>query len=183
MFFSNSLVQRLFLRTIVLLIGVSFIVFTGCQGKKRPDGFPKLYSVTLEVLQKGQPAEGVAITLVSKNQSVPWAVGGKTDASGKAILVTHGQYRGVPNGEYSVIMSKTETDNIDELLAGPDETKRQDKADQNKSYKTYSLIETKYNDAKTSDLELKVEGKSINQTFDLGPAVKVLISTYRPGSL
>ncbi|MDO5566319.1 MAG: hypothetical protein Q4G59_06645 [Planctomycetia bacterium] len=179
----KPVIQTVFPRWMFVLTLVFFVVISaGCKGEKRPKGFPELYPVTLEVLNEGKPAEDVAITLVSKDQSIRWSVGGRTDASGKAILMTHGQYRGVPSGDYSVTMTKTDMDNKEEFLTGLDETKK-DSGGEKKCYNTYSLIDQKNNDAKTSGLELKVEDKGTTQSYELGPAVKKLISTYRPGSM
>ncbi|MCL2622354.1 MAG: hypothetical protein FWD31_01705 [Planctomycetaceae bacterium] len=37
-----------------------------------------------------------------------WTIGSVTDADGKAIIVTHGQFRGAPAGKFKVCVSKRE---------------------------------------------------------------------------
>lgn len=162
---------------------ISILLLSGCTSEKRPDGFPKIHPLDIRILQKGQPVEGVTVSLFSKGEKIPWTTGGKTNASGDAIIMTHGKYRGIPSGTYSVVLSKTETDNFDELLKGTDETKRTPNVNVTKSFNTYSLIDLKYTKEKTTPLELKIENKGMSQSFDIGDPVKIQISTYTPGSM
>jgi len=58
----------------------------GCGGEKKPVGFPPIYPVTLHVTQEGKPLEGASVALVAPDGSVPWVVGGTTDADGNVKL-------------------------------------------------------------------------------------------------
>lgn len=84
---------------------VSAVAFSaGCNQEKLPDGMPELFPLTLNVTQGGEPAEDVLLTFYG--DSLAWGVGGKSDAQGKVVVMTQGQYRGVPAGDYTVVASK-----------------------------------------------------------------------------
>ena len=88
---------------LVLLAG------SGCNRENRPPGLPDLYPVTLTILLDDQPLAGALVFLHTENPEIAnWTVGSYTDNDGKAIIVTHGQFRGAPAGKFKVCVSKTE---------------------------------------------------------------------------
>jgi len=113
----------------------------------------------------------VSIRLVPKIAS-EWPVSSITNADGKANLVTYGQFAGAPAGEYTVVLSKTVSEEVepakDEYTSGVT--------------KIYSLIDEKYTKPETSTLEITIEKKRSSQTFDAGKPVRVLVDTIRPGT-
>ena len=89
------------------LVASCFLTF-GCGGKPKPDGMPDLYKTTIVVTQNGAPLADAALSLQSDDPSLKWAVGGKTDANGRAELTTHGDFKGAPAGTYRVGVVKME---------------------------------------------------------------------------
>jgi hypothetical protein len=162
--------SRFFIFLIVL------IIFSGCNDTKRPDGLPKLYSCKITIRQDKSPVEGVRISLYDGDVSNKWSIGGVTDASGTAVLQTHGQFAGVPSGKFKVVLAKTETEGgtpSDEFMP----TKKQE------TVRIYSLIDKKYLEESTTTLEINIENKSVTETFEIGPATRILIQTIKPGDV
>ena len=83
------------------------LAFVGCGGEPRPDGFPKLYPVSLTFIQEGEPVADAAVILLPQDDN-RWSSGGATDANGVAVLRTHGRFLGVPVGKYKVMVTKQE---------------------------------------------------------------------------
>ncbi|MDR1492555.1 MAG: hypothetical protein LBT05_07525 [Planctomycetaceae bacterium] len=93
----------------ILCFALLFIGNLGC-GQKKPEGFPKVVTYTIVVNNDGQPESDVSIFLSPDNAlRGAWVAGGKTNASGKSVLVTsQGDYRvkGIPEGKYQVSLNK-----------------------------------------------------------------------------
>ena len=88
---------------------LAFLVCSGCSGENRPPGLPALYPVTLTIMLDGQPLADALVFLHPEDQAIAnWTVGSYTDAEGRAIIVTHGQFRGAPAGKFKVCVSKME---------------------------------------------------------------------------
>lgn len=149
-----------------LLICIVSIVL-GC-GPKQPDGMPKLYPCVLNLTQDGKPAEGFEVQLVSKGETIPWMIGGVSDAQGTVKIVANGNFDGAPAGLFAVVIHKTLTEGVDQSAEV-----------QTKPIKIYTLIEEKFNSEKTTPLEIKIEGKT-SQNLDLGKPVKILTETIKP---
>ena len=95
---------------VFLALTMAFLLtLSGCH-KNVPKGFPKIYPCKITLTQEGTPAEGVRVYLLSKGEKCPWSIGGVTDASGVAVLKTHGQYVGAPKGTFAIVLEKTETE-------------------------------------------------------------------------
>ena len=85
-----------------------------CMGCTRlpdwPKGMPDLTPCTIEVMFGGERLADVSVLLKPKdagnNTSPVWPAGGKTDAQGKAVMMTAAHYRGVVPGEYIVSFEK-----------------------------------------------------------------------------
>jgi len=86
-----------------------FFVCNGCSNENRPDGLPPLFPVTLTILLDDQPIDSALVILYTEDKAIAnWTIGSVTDADGKAIIVTHGQFRGAPAGKFKVCVSKRE---------------------------------------------------------------------------
>ncbi|MDO5553740.1 MAG: hypothetical protein Q4G68_08260 [Planctomycetia bacterium] len=158
---------------IMLMVVPSF--FIACGGAKRPDGMPQLVPCQVTLTSQGQPVAGVSITLIPKQSGLErWSSAGLTDASGTAALVTYGQYKGVPSGEFKVVLGKTVTE------GGENDTETTPLA-KREAISTFSLVDVKYIQEATTPLELKVENRSVAESFEIGPEVKVLIDKFIPG--
>ena len=91
--------------TIILVL----LICNGCSKENRPDDLPKLYPVTLTITIDGKPLGGALVNLFTEDQSISkWTIGGYTNAEGKLILATHGQFRGAPAGKFKVCVRKSE---------------------------------------------------------------------------
>ena len=79
----------------------------GC-GQKLPPGMPRLNPCVITVNMDGKPVENVTVLLLS--DEVRWGCTGITNSSGKASLVTDGKYKGIPAGNYKVLLSRIDTE-------------------------------------------------------------------------
>lgn len=82
------------------------IVAVGCNKQDLPPGFPELNPTTLTFVCDGSPLADADIMLVPTGAPSQWVVGGKTDADGKLVVRTHGEYLGAPEGEMAVTVRK-----------------------------------------------------------------------------
>jgi hypothetical protein len=99
--------QKSFYVLVTILI---FLVCSGCSNDNRPKDFPRLYPVTLTITQDDQPLDNALVLLYAENEvDARWTVGSRTDAQGKAIIMTHGQFRGSPAGKFKVCVMKSES--------------------------------------------------------------------------
>ena len=150
---------------------VLFLSFGGCSPSNRPDGMPPLHPCTVTITQNGSPAADVSVRFVTKETSA-WPVTGTTDASGKAAMVTYGQFKGAPLGEYTVVVSKTESESeggaTNEYSSG--------------ITRIFSLIAVEHTQEETSKLQITVQKGSNAETFEVGEPVRILVDTIRPGT-
>ncbi|MDR2441007.1 MAG: hypothetical protein LBE12_16730 [Planctomycetaceae bacterium] len=163
-------------------IRLSFIIFLSigmtlaCNRVQKPNGLPKLFPCTIVITQNGVPVQGILISLVDPTVTEHWAVSGLTNISGTATIRTHGNFVGAPSGVYKVILSKTEK-------TGEDDTTSGTLPSQLVPLQIYSLIDTKYNDEATTPLKITVENKKVTETFEIGPAVRILVQTINPNNI
>ncbi|MCL2118549.1 MAG: Ig-like domain-containing protein [Planctomycetaceae bacterium] len=96
-----------------LTIILALLVCYGCSKENRPDDLPQLYPVTLTITMDGQPLENALVNFFAEDKAISkWTVGSITDSHGKAIIVTHGQFRGAPAGKFKVCVRKTEMPDV-----------------------------------------------------------------------
>ncbi len=158
-----------------LCAAIILLVQSGCS-KPRPDGMPPLVDCTIVLkYSDGKPAEGVTVVLRPVSQGLEkWSSAGKTDSSGKAKIVTYGQYPGAPEGEYKVVLNKVE-------IVG--EANSEDgTAVQTEPIEYYSLVETDYTTEEKTPLSLTVGKKSVSETFDVGKETRELVDRFVPGA-
>jgi len=85
----------------------------GCSDAKRPKDLPRLYPVTLTITMDDKPLADAFVMLYTDNMAdAKWTVGGRTDAEGKAMIVTHGQFHGAPAGKFKVCVTKSEESEV-----------------------------------------------------------------------
>jgi len=145
----------------VLLILVAFSV-VGCSKQLKPDGFPPLYPASVLITQDGQPLKGAKVILFhTDDASQRWGIFGTTDGSGRAVFVTHGKFRGAPEGEYLVAVYKQEEVEV---------ARRGD----NIITEAFTLIEEQYTDREKSPLRIQIQRRGKNHgEFDVGKPVRV----------
>lgn len=143
------------LLTFVLLV---FLLLgpLGCsRGPQKPEGLPDLHPVTLTVIQDGKPLDGAIVSLRPLDSSNHWGSNGLTDANGKAIIKTHGDFAGAPVGKYKVAVIKTEVETS------------------GKTSVSYNIINPVYTTYDTTTLEIEVGTGSNETSLDLGEAVRI----------
>jgi hypothetical protein len=151
-----------------LLLWMSFIS-SGCSKIEYPKDLPRLYSGTITMTQQNIPLTDASILLtpIDGNQ---WNAGGTTDINGKAVLYTHGRYKGVAVGTYKVTIDKyeigSEPPNAETIYRTTGNYPTPD---------AYSFVDLKYTDLNKTPLEVIISEKNRNFSFDLGPAVHVLL--------
>lgn len=145
------------------------VLATGCRHVPKPKDFPPVYPCSIAVTQEGKPLADAEVLLFSKDESCRWAVAGTTDSAGVARLRTHGRFVGVPEGTFVVTVIKTDTDPYE-----PGEDRR-------KPINVYTYVGKQYTHISTSPLEIKIEKRKNNATFDLGPGGRVLFESIAPG--
>ena len=163
----------------VAAILVALFILSGCNhAPKKPANMPDLYSCKIAITQEEKPLKGAVVRLEPKTGgSIGWRCDGKTNAKGVAEIATGIDFKGVPEGEYVVCVSKTEL----EPSAFPDKAPT-DPVEREKwrvgvnaeaiTRKTYRYVKPEFNDAKkTSHSITIVKGKN-EATFDVGEPIK-----------
>ena len=153
------------------MLAVALLGMAGCGGEKRPDGFPRLYPLTIHVTQEGKPLEGATIALVTPDGTVPWAVAGTTDAEGNAKMMTQGKYPGAPEGKFNVQILKTVYEGQQEYLdvlnaEGP-------AAAQRVEVNVFQYVEDAYTSITNTPVKVEVTKSTKILEVDAGPAVKI----------
>lgn len=144
------------------------LVLTGCSGDVTPDGMPNLQPLALTVTQQGAPLEGASVQLIATDPANSrWASGGTTDAEGKVVLKTLGQYEGVVPGTYKVTFYKMATEGN---AAAP----AVDSPSSGGSTEAFLVIDPKYQTETTTPVEIAVvQGVDSLPAIDLGAPVKI----------
>jgi len=140
------------------------LVVAGCGGEPKPDGFPKLYPVSLKFIQEGEPCADTLVFLFPQEKS-KWSSGGVTNSDGVAVLRTHGKFVGVPAGKYKLTVQKYETvskGSQNSELGAPIKIE------------VYDIIDANYRDPDKTPLEIEVvSGKNKFEPFDLGKKIRI----------
>jgi len=148
------------INSIVYGLILTILLLAGCEKKDVPKGFPKLYPVTLELVQAENPLAEATVSLYPVDAASHWSCGGFSDANGRAVLATHGGHNGVPAGKYKVAVIKA-------IIEGTPAT-----MDEPGTSATFSLIERKYTSQKTTTLEIDVQPGQNHFRLDVGSPVK-----------
>ena len=96
------------MRFMIGFLSLSMLVLTlaGC-GSAKPEDFPEVFPTTLTVTKAGAPVANLDVVF-NATGAMKYAVAGKTDASGKAVLSTRASVyteNGAPAGSYKVTFS------------------------------------------------------------------------------
>ena len=153
---------------------LAFLLPCGCSKEPLPDGMPTLHPVELTFLQDGQPLAEATVKLYPQDADLQrWEAGGVTDEAGKVIMSTQSRYRGVAAGSFKVTVSKIDRD--PSTFKGEMNDSRIEEFERAESArKSYDVVEPKYKDSKTTDLELTVVSGKNAQQFDVGKPVRVI---------
>ncbi|MGN0930850.1 MAG: hypothetical protein ACI4NP_03950 [Thermoguttaceae bacterium] len=144
---------------LILAAAGACVATSGC-GQKLPEGIPDLVPVTLVLTQEGAPLDEATVSCVPVDTANSrWSCGGTTDAKGELPLTTLGQYKGVPEGEYKVVVMKM-------LIENPPQT-RDDPPGQR-----YRLVPEEYESADATPLTFTASKDQKRVELDLGPAIK-----------
>ncbi len=141
----------------VVILAVFFAAswFCGCgKTPERPEDLPELFATELKVNSYGGPVADAKITLVPADGSKSkWSCGGTTNKHGVAYLKTLEQFTGVPEGEYKVLVQKTE--------GNPP---------------AFDLVDQKFKNALTTTLQVEIMRQKLNSvSVDVGSPVHVEI--------
>ena len=172
-------------RTLTLSIILLLVVFllSGCGGSARPDGLPKLYPVSITVIQEEAPLEGAMVQLVAIDEDSDlsrWGPTGVTDASGVAVLRTDGKYDGAPLGIFKVVVSKNEREphphpEWASLPHGDPNALKYDELDRRR--KTISYIETQYSSIADTPLTVEIIAGRKTYSVEVGKRSKNEVKT------
>ena len=168
--------MRCFRQLTCFLAMACLIALFGCnRGPQLPSDVPKLIPCKITVTQEGAPLAGATVILdVAGGGS--WRTAGTTDSAGVVVPMTNGQFEGVPEGKYKVVVTKTEQDASSIPPApeagAPGYDEWMQKYAMTEGPARYSLIEKPFTAAKTTTLELEVSGKSVEKTIDVGKKVR-----------
>ena len=160
-------------------VALSCLLFVsaGCGGgPPRPADMPPLSPASISVVQEGTPLEGASVSLFSEDTNFKWTVVGMTDASGTAVLKTHAQFPGAPQGTYKVVITKTEQPEETPFFPDNEEGQRMraehQRATSQGRITLYTLVDKQYTDAATTPLTITIgQGKNSEQ-FDVGKPVR-----------
>ncbi|MDR3197731.1 MAG: hypothetical protein LBU34_07660 [Planctomycetaceae bacterium] len=161
------------------MISLLTVVFSmGCGNeRRRPEGMPKLYRCTLRLTQEGIPLANAVVSLHSVSQTFSWTVGGRTDENGTAEIFTDSYFKGVPEGDFKIVVHKSEivTPKPPDVLPQSEEEISRIFTHINRNIHEYSLVDIQFTDVKKSPLILTVKKSKNNETFELGEKVRFKI--------
>lgn len=161
-------------------IVTAVLPFAGCGSVEMPDGMPSLIPATIVLTQAEKPLADAELTLYSTSTPPSsWAVSGKTDAAGKAVLMTSGQYKGAPAGPYTLCVRKAEVE-IKPDLKDEDGKPMEFTAEQTSNPQTmdmrylnyFDTVDPQYWKPDTSKLKIEVSDANKEFKFDLGEAIR-----------
>ena len=163
--------------SLLSLFLLAFCFTLGCSDVKRPEGLPKLYPCSLTFTQEGKPMEGAVITLVSSDPDFRWTIGGIANPSGTAKIMTHGQYPGVPEGEYRVLIRKVEEEEVNSFKEiDPDTGKEMITGG---VIKVYTTVDKDYTDLEKTPIKITIEKRKYSEAFECGKPIRELLTTTR----
>ncbi|MDR1962475.1 MAG: carboxypeptidase-like regulatory domain-containing protein [Planctomycetaceae bacterium] len=158
----------------VLLIFL-LLPYFGCNGSPHPHDLPPLYPAVLVLTQEGKPLENALVVLYSTDSNFKWSVAAVSDRNGKATLLTHGKFFGVPAGEYKIIITKTEAS--DQNVSDSNSSHNPEVYTPIPTRTLFSLVEKQYTDIATTPFTIIIEkGKNV-QNLDIGKAVREKFQT------
>jgi hypothetical protein len=162
---SKTIIQILYSGLLIILL----FPHHGCDRSVRPHDLPQLYPTVITLTQEGKPLENALVLLYSTDLNFKWSAAAVSDHNGKATILTHGKFPGVPVGEYKIVVTKTEPSDQDLLKPASDYNPEVHVV--MPKITLFSFIEKQYTDITTTPLTITIEkGKNVHN-FDLGKAV------------
>lgn len=138
------------------------LMLSGCVRQNKPDGMPALVPCTITVAQDGVPLFDANVTLHPADGN-KWTGNGATDKNGKAMIFTWGTHPGIAPGKYSVTVAKVETEKLPPRPTGSGPGKMPD---------SFNLVDLKYGEKETTDLEIVIVKGNRNYAVDVGAAIR-----------
>ena len=160
-----------------IITALALCVLLGCGQRKRPDGLPVLYPCEITITQGGLPLAGAVVRLAPEEGTLAWPIVGKTNADGVAVIETHVDFPGAPEGTFKVLVSKTELTPSKYTPpaenASVEEWNKYSDLSSAENRWTIMRVKPEYNDVgKTSHSITIIKGKN-QQTFDVGDPVEI----------
>ena len=120
------------------------VAMAGCTSSETPlpEGAPPLYNVSGQVTYHNSPVAEAIVVFAPKNGKV--GASARTDAEGRFTAQAFPPHKGMPEGDFAVTVTKTES--VDVSGGDPD----------NKQTKTKYIIPQKFGNASKSGLSVKV---------------------------
>ena len=154
----------------------------GC-GQKLPSDLPPLFPTTLVIVQEGKPLADAVITMTTSESK--WSVTGMTNSQGEAKMFVNGTYEGAPEGEFKVIVNKTETEKPN-IPPPPSDADPNAMSHYNEKIapllaqaKTYNLVEPVNGTFETTPLAVSVVRGTSRYSLDIGKAVRIEVKQRR----
>ena len=165
-------------------LAASLLFAVGCGGQKTPPDMPKLQPTTIVITQEGAPCEGASVQLVKPDDlNYKWLAGGVTDAQGRCEILTHGKYKGAPEGEFAVVVYKTIRGESETRKNVPEPSDPKEAMEWNEKVAAEETatdeIDQKYKKADTTDLRVTVKSGKNEETFEVGPKVSIVVEAFR----
>lgn len=161
----------------ILVVSLVLLPAWGCspKGPVRPDGLPSLFPCEITITQEDKPLAGALIELRNKTQPSSWATDGVTDENGVAQIKINGTFPGVPEGEYQVLVTKTDFSPSkfpETPPTNPVEKEKWSEARAREQRDTFRLVEAQYGNSQKSSLSITVSKDGGTATFDVGKAIR-----------
>lgn len=142
----------------VVATAASLLGASGCGGPKRPKIYPTTGTVTLD----GKPLADATVSFVPTSGPPS---DGRTDASGKYVIMTAGE-PGAPFGACKVTVSKhTSPGSMPTMAPSPDDMKKMYEA-KKKGEKNKEEVPAKYGRTDTSGFKADVTSDPAKNVFD-----------------
>ena len=141
-------------------------VALGCsKGPKKPADLPALNPTTITVTYDDGEAvtdAQVVLRLAQSNGGRVWNVTGVTDATGKATMMTDGNWEGVPAGDYEGMVTKEVSEFEEPETPGGSATLKS----------VTRLVKTQYNNPHDSGLTATIQSGSNQIEFKVGEKIE-----------
>jgi hypothetical protein len=156
------------MKQIIISLIFTVVSLTGCgKDNSRPKDLPLLYPCVVTIIQEGKPLDRAVVEFIAVDAAAKYRAVSITDTNGHVAMSTYG-FDGVPAGKYKICVWKT-------VIEGVIQSTNKEGESVNTEGTEYQAVEPKYADAKTTPHEIEItgKGKKVEQTFDVGKAVKI----------
>lgn len=162
---------------IIFAAALTVAAVCGC-GPKLPDGMPDLQPTTITITQGSAPLANAVLNIKPSDPSTnsKFTCGGTTDANGVAVIVTHGQYKGAPEGKYKVAVSCTVGEGTPPPPSPIDEEsarKWKEYHDAGLTYEEFYVVDPQFSVIESTTLEIEVKKGKNEFTLDCGEPVHI----------